>query len=222
MISGTNLRASLVTAALIVVSAFASALTPVYGQSRAQPSASTHDAKLAQQVMSGLASVRVARADFVEKKYVRLLNAPVESSGTLTYTAPDRFEKMTMKPITERMSVAGDMVIVEKNQPSGAKKEQRLFIGQHPALAAVVDGMRGALAGNLALLQQNFNMTATGEVARWRLKLVPSDASQFAYVPAINITGRNDFIDTIEIMQADGDRSVMTMSPSSASRSASQ
>jgi hypothetical protein len=138
MISGTNLRASLVTAALIVVSAFASALTPVYGQSRAQPSASTHDAKLAQQVMSGLASVRVARADFVEKKYVRLLNAPVESSGTLTYTAPDRFEKMTMKPISERMSVAGDMVIVEKNQPSGANSSVNIPLSPQWSMACAV------------------------------------------------------------------------------------
>lgn len=173
--------------------------------------AQTHDAALLQTVMSRLASVKAAKATFVERKYVKLLTAPVESSGTLTYAAPDRFEKFTAKPVSERMTVQGDTVTLDQ---IAKKKQQRLFIGQHPALAAIIDGMRGALSGNLGALQQNFNVVASGDSgngARWKLKLVPSDAAQYAYVHTIHVSGRDDFIETIEIVQSDGDRSVMTM-----------
>lgn len=174
-------------------------------------SAQTHDAALLQMVMGRLANVKAAKANFVERKYVKLLTAPVESSGTLTYAAPDRFEKFTAKPVSERMTVQGDTVTLDQ---IAKKKQQRMFIGQHPALAAIVDGMRGALSGNLGALQQNFNVVASGvsgDSARWKLKLVPSDAAQYAYVHTIHVSGRDDFIETIEIVQSDGDRSVMTM-----------
>jgi outer membrane lipoprotein-sorting protein len=180
--------------------------------------AQSTDAKLLQSVMTRLANVKTAEAKFVERKYVKLLAAPVESSGTLSYAAPDRFEKFTAKPIAERMSVKGDTVTLEQ---VAKKKQQQLFIGQHPALAAIVDGMRGALTGNLGLLQQNFAVTAAGDEKRWKLKLVPSDASQYAYVHTIHVTGRDDFVESIEIVQSDGDRSVMTMTPTSPSPSPS-
>jgi Outer membrane lipoprotein carrier protein LolA-like len=172
-------------------------------------SAPLHDAALLQTVMGRLAGVKTAKANFVERKYVKLLTTPIESSGTLTYAAPDRFEKFTAKPVSERMTVQGDTVTLDQ---IAKKKQQRLFIGQHPALAAIIDGMRGALSGNLGALQQNFNVIASGDNARWKLSLVPSDAAQYAYVHTIQVSGRDDFIETIEIVQSDGDRSVMTMS----------
>jgi Outer membrane lipoprotein carrier protein LolA-like len=170
--------------------------------------AETSDAALLQTVMGRLAAVKTAKASFVERKYVKLLAAPIESTGTLTYAAPDRFEKFTMKPVSERMTVQGDTVTLDQITK---KKQQRLFIGQHPALAAIIDGMRGALSGNLGALQQNFNIIASGDGARWKLKLVPIDAAQYAYVHTIHVSGRDNFIETIEITQSDGDRSVMTM-----------
>jgi hypothetical protein len=166
------------------------------------------DAKLLQSVMSRLAAVKTAKADFVERKYVKLLTKPVESSGTLIYAAPDRFEKFTAKPIAERMVVQGDTVTLDQ---IAKKKQQRLFIGQHPALAAIIDGMRGALSGNLGALQQNFAIRASGDNQRWKLSLTPSEASQYAYVHTIHVSGRDDFIEAIEIVQSDGDRSVMSM-----------
>ena len=71
--------------------------------------------------------------------------------------------------------------------------------------------MRGALSGNLPQLQQAFSIKASGTNARWKLRLVPLEANQYAYIHAVDVTGRDDFIESIEILQSDGDRSVMSM-----------
>jgi Outer membrane lipoprotein carrier protein LolA-like len=159
-------------------------------------------------VMNRLAAVKSAKADFTEKKFVKLLNAPVESAGVLIYTAPDRFEKHTKNPVEERMTVERDTVTLDN---VAKKKKQQIFIPQFPALAAIVDAMRGALSGNLPQLQQAFSIKASGTNVRWKLHLVPLEANQYAYIHAVDVAGRDDFIESIEILQSDGDRSVMSM-----------
>ena len=56
----------------------------------APASAADNNDVLLTSVMNRLAAVKSANADFTEKKFVRLLDAPVESTGVLIYTAaPD-------------------------------------------------------------------------------------------------------------------------------------
>ena len=171
-------------------------------------SAADNNDALLTSVMNRLAAVKSAKADFTEKKFVRLLDAPVESTGVLIYTAPDRFEKHTKNPVEERMTVERDMVTLDN---VAKKKKQQIFIPQFPALAAIVDAMRGALSGNLPQLQQAFSIKASGTHQRWKLHLVPREPNQYAYIHAVDITGRDDFIESIGIRQSDGDRSVMSM-----------
>jgi len=55
-------------------------------------------------LMRDLAQVKSARAKFSERKHVAILNAPLDSSGTLIYTAPGRLEKHTLAPRQESIA----------------------------------------------------------------------------------------------------------------------
>src|SRR5688500_13261361 len=50
------------------------------------------------ELMQSLAQVKSAKGRFVERKYLAILNAPLELSGTLSYSAPGRLEKHTLAP----------------------------------------------------------------------------------------------------------------------------
>src|SRR6478736_4239611 len=65
------------------------------------------------QLMQSLAKVRSAHATFIEKKYLSMLDRPVESSGELFYEAPDQLEKKTVKPKPETLKRDGNAVTVE-------------------------------------------------------------------------------------------------------------
>ena len=56
-------------------------------------------------------------------------------------------------------------------------------------------------------------MALEGTEARWRLLLRPLDPAAAALVERVEIAGSGARVATVEIFQADGDRSVMTITP---------
>src|SRR4051794_16348032 len=59
-------------------------------------------------LMTELAKVGHAQAQFIEQKHMKVLKTPLESTGTLTFDPPDRMVKRTLKPKPETMIVEAD------------------------------------------------------------------------------------------------------------------
>jgi len=156
------------------------------------------------QLMRGLAQTRSSHASFVEKKFIAMLDKPVESSGELFYSAPDHLEKRTLKPKAESMTVDAGSLIIER----GRRKHQ-LQLQDYPELAAFIDSIRGTLAGDRKALERNYRLNLDGSAEHWTLHLLPTDEKMLAVVRRIRITGVRDAVRSIEISQADGDSSLM-------------
>ena len=161
------------------------------------------------ELMQGLAQVRKTSASFVERKYLRILTEPLESSGTLDYTAPSRLEKNTLLPRAESMILDNDKVTLEDK----AKRQRRTFdLRAQPALRPFVESIRATLAGDLATLQRYYTIALQGDSDRWRLVLTPRESRMRAAVTEIRIAGSGTWVGSIEIVEPTGDRSVMTIS----------
>ena len=157
-------------------------------------------------LMQGLSEVRQSRARFVEKKYLKVLKSPIELSGTLTYTRPGRLEKRTLKPKPEALVVDGDRLTIE----NPARKQRRVLkLQDYPALWGFVESIRATLAGDLKALERFYRVELEGAEARWQLYLVPRERSMNEVISLVRIDGKHARIDTIEIQEARGDRSVM-------------
>lgn len=159
-------------------------------------------------LFDSLAKERPGRAAFQEKKFLALLDRPVESSGELVFTPPDRLEKRTLAPRPESLTVDRELVTLER-----AGKRQTLALREHPQVAVLIEGIRGTLAGDLASLTRTYSAALDGSAARWRLVLRPLDPSLGTLVERIEIAGSQAQVRSVAIFQADGDRSVMTISP---------
>ncbi|MFN3569570.1 MAG: LolA-related protein [Polaromonas sp.] len=160
------------------------------------------------QLMQGLAQNKSGRASFVEKKYIALLDKPVESSGELLYTAPDRLEKRTFKPRPESMLIESGTLTVERN-----KRRMTLRLQDYPELVAFTESIRGTLAGDVAALRRVYNLELEGSEERWTLILRPVETRMLEVVQRIRIGGSRAEVKTIEIEQTDKDRSVMVIAP---------
>lgn len=156
------------------------------------------------QLMQGLAQNKSGRASFVETKYIALLDKPVESSGELLYTAPDRLEKRTLKPRPESMLIESGNLTVERG-----KRRMVLRLQEHPELAAFTESIRGTLAGDAVALKRIYNLDLEGSEERWTLTLRPVETRMLEVVQRIRIAGSRAEVKSIEIEQADKDRSVM-------------
>lgn len=159
-----------------------------------------------QQLMRELGAVRRSQARFVERKYLKVLNAPLELRGTLTYVAPGNLEKRTLSPKPETMTVEGDRLTIE----SPARNERRtLRLQDYPVLWAFVESIRSTLGGDIAALERFYRVELEGGRTRWRLYLVPRDPDMRAVISLINIGGSRERVERIEVQETRGDRSVM-------------
>jgi hypothetical protein len=166
-------------------------------------------------LMTALAARGNANATFTERRYVPVLDAPVQSSGTLRFVAPDRLEKHTLQPRAESLVLAGDQLTLQQGQ-----RTRSLALTDLPDSGLAINSLRGTMAGDLAALRRGWNVTLFGERRIWTLSLTPLSAPVAQYIESVLIEGRQDQIDRIEIRQADGVRSVMQIEPVPAARSA--
>jgi hypothetical protein len=158
------------------------------------------------QLMQTLARARSERATFSEKKFIALLDAPVQSSGELYYAAPDRLEKRTLKPKAESMVLEQGTLTIERG-----RQKHRLQLQEYPELAAFIDSIRGTLAGDRKALERNFRLHLDGSAEQWTLQLFPLDKKMLAVVERIRMTGVRDAVRSVEVNQADGDSSLMVI-----------
>jgi hypothetical protein len=159
-----------------------------------------------QQLFAQLAKDRPGRATFHERRFMALLDRPLESTGELAFTPPDTMEKRTLTPRPEVVRVDRERVTLER----GGRK-QSLGLRENPAVAVLVDGVRATLAGDLDALTRAYSAGLDGSPGRWRLTLRPLDAAATQLVERIEISGAGARVGKVEILQADGDRSVMTI-----------
>lgn len=162
-----------------------------------------------EQLMQNLAQVKSARSKFAERKYLAILNAPLDSSGTLTYTAPGRLEKYTLSPKPETLVLDKDKLTIEY----GDRKQRRtLMLQDYPFIWALVESIRSTLAGDLQTLTRFYQASLEGSAEKWHLSLKPAEPTMQAVVKEIHIGGIRNQIRMIEIIEAEGDRSIMTIS----------
>jgi hypothetical protein len=155
-----------------------------------------------------LAQKKTGKATFVEKKYMGILDKPLESSGELAFEAPDRLEKRTLKPRPEAMLLEGDKLTLTLYD----KRPLNLRLQDHPEVAALVESIRGTLSGDQAALEKNYAINFTGVQGKWQMTLTPVQKAVAKVVRQIHIGGADANIKTITFEQVDGDRFEMTIS----------
>jgi hypothetical protein len=158
------------------------------------------------QLMALLAQRKQGEVKFTETDYLKVLDQPVKSSGVLIYRAPDHLEKRTVAPRKESMILQGDQLTVQRGH-----RTRQIQVSAYPQVAPYVDAIRDTLAGNEAGLEKVFKVGFSGTRQEWKLELVPLDEGAARKVRRVEIAGGSDVIRSVEILQADGDRSVMTL-----------
>jgi len=164
------------------------------------------------ELMQMLGQKKSGTASFVEKKYIAMLKQPLESSGELAFTAPDRLEKHTLKPKPESMILQGNTLQLERSDG----RKLNVTLSDRPELAAFVESIRATLSGDRSALEHFYTLALNGSADQWQMELIPSQPRMLKVISRIRIAGQRAQVRTIEFQQADGDRSEMTITPTSA------
>ena len=157
-------------------------------------------------LMRLLAQQTGGHARFTETKTMAVLDKPVVSRGELVFSPPDRLEKNTLSPKPEALLVERDQVTMTRGGQT-----RRLRLTDYPEVLTIIEAVRGSLLGDRSRLERYYKLELGGTARQWRLTLTPTEARMQRWVSKIVVEGRSAQIDTIETQQADGDRSLMSI-----------
>jgi len=155
-----------------------------------------------------LGGVKSGEATFVETRRIEMIDRTLQSSGRLSFKAPDSFVRETLKPRQEKLAVDGNTLTM-----SLGDRSRTMQLDASPEAAVIVEAIRGTLTGNRNTLERLFETTVSGDARAWTLKLVPRDLRLRGQVSAVEVSGRDAMTREVKVQLADGDRSVMTIEP---------
>ena len=158
------------------------------------------------ELMGALANNTHGAATFTEMKYLSILDEPVESSGELLFVPPDRLEKHTLKPRIEALVLKGEVLTVE-----GPLQNHGLSLKDYPEVGGMIEGIRATLAGDRRALERLYRLGLEGGSDRWTLVLTPLDTRLVRLIDRIRMEGTGGELRKVEIWQAEGDHSVMSI-----------
>jgi outer membrane lipoprotein-sorting protein len=164
-------------------------------------------------LMALLGRVRSGEATFVETRRVEMLDRTLMSSGRLSFRAPDTFVRETLKPRHEKLAVDGNTLTMTMGERS-----RTMQLDASPEASVIVEAVRGTLTGNRGALERLFEATVSGAPERWTLELVPRDLRLRGQVQSVRIAGREATVREVQVLLADGDRSLMTIEPAAGAR----
>ena len=108
-----------------------------------------------------LGRVQSGEATFVETRRIEMLDRTLQSSGRLSFKAPDSFVRETLKPRHEKLAVDGNTLTM-----SLGERSRTMQLDASPEAAVIVEAVRGTLTGNRATLERLFETTVSGDAAR--------------------------------------------------------
>ncbi len=150
---------------------------------------------------------RVDRAEVAYQERVEsgLIDTAIGTRGHLLYQAPDRIR---------RMSDDGDGFVLEGERMQLIRDNQvanELIVSEIEPLAALVGALRATFAGDLAALQANYRLDYGATEQAWTLDLAPRAMALSPLFQRIRIVGNGATIETIEMLEANGDRRTLQM-----------
>ena len=167
-----------------------------------------------QQLSEQLAKPEVIHGQFIQEKHLRALPQPLLSKGSfvlaknhgllwLLKTPLQQDYRITANGIARRDGNAWQLL---PNKSAGAE-QNRLFLTM--------------LQGDSSGLQRNFELALSGDAQQWKLTLTPRSLLLKQVFNQINING-GELVQTIELLETQGDSTVLRMQDSIANQPLSE
>ena len=161
-----------------------------------------------QQLSEQLAKPEVIHGQFIQEKHLRALPQPLISKGRFVLAKNHGLLWLLKTPLQQDYRISakgiarrdGDGWQLLPNKSAGAE-QNRLFLA--------------VLQGDSSGLQRDFELALSGDAQQWKLTLTPRSVLLKQVFNQINIDG-GALVQTIELLETQGDSTVLRMQDSTA------
>lgn len=152
-------------------------------------------------LLSHMATTSGVVAEFREIKTLKLLDAPLETRGTVYFAPPDKLARVTREPAETRLVLDGNRLRFQ--DAAGARD---IDLAENPVARAFSDNLIVLWRGDKAALERIYALDFHADGARWQLELTPRNAPLDRFVRAIDMKGDGAVMKEMEVVEVDGDR----------------
>lgn len=170
------------------------------GKQAKSAKAKSKEVESAKVLLDRFASLKAFSASFVEKKHLRVLAMPIETSGSVRYTAPDVLLRTTKRPATR-------LVIDSKSlsYQDGVSKKDLPLDKKHPA-RAFVQIFLDLVRGDRGAIEKSFQVEFARVESEWELTLTPLNTKAMGAIKSIKLRGKGLLVSWMQIIDRHGDR----------------
>lgn len=159
---------------------------------------------LAQSLLANMAKPPPVSTPFIEVSYRGVLDRPIIVSGTMQWLGGANLRREVVKPFTATATIDAHELTVQR----GHGEVHRTPLARAPQVGAMLAGFRALLGGDVATLQQDFDVSAQGGQAHWVVTLAPRSDALKRQLASIVIDGRDDAPRCLTVNDANGDTSI--------------
>lgn len=157
------------------------------------------------QIQKMVARPVVLCGEFDQQKTLVGLKKPVRSTGRFCEVVDKGVLWNTLTPFASALRLSRDEIV----QSQGDRVTSRLSARDEPTVGVISDLLFSVLAGDFARLKSGFKIDATAQATSWSAKLVPKESGMRRVISAIELGG-GEYVQKITMIEASGDRTVIT------------
>jgi len=160
-------------------------------------------------MLAARAGIHESAATFTQERRIRYLREPVSSTGRLRFVAPDHLEMIVESPHPESFIYENGVLTIDG---ADQEVEKQISVESNVMLSAMFAGLVGTLSGNEIELRRAFFIDFHADACQWRMTLVSKSKRVLEKIREIGLKGKDHHIEEAEILQSNGDRSILTIS----------
>jgi hypothetical protein len=153
------------------------------------------------ELLGHMATTRGVVAEFREVKLLALLDAPLETRGTLYFVPPDKLARVTQSPAKTRLLLSGDHMRFEDEAGTND-----IDLSANPVARQFANNLMVLWRGDRAALEAIYKLEYSADGALWKLSLAPKSAPLDRFITSIRIAGDGPAIRDMDLLETDGDR----------------
>ncbi len=167
-----------------------------------------NEAQVKQQIGAVASSLRSMQCDFVQTKYLKMLNDKMVSKGKMYYQQSNKLRWEYTSPYTYTFVLNGSKVLISKGS-----RNDVINVNQSKVFKEIARIMMNSVVGKCLSDEKDFKVTLTGSSAEYVATLYPQQKQmkQMFQTIILHFDRQKSTVSKVELVEKKGDRTVIEL-----------
>lgn len=170
--------------------------------------AQQNETQIKQKINQTASSIKTMQCDFVQTKYLRMLNNNLVSKGRMYYQQSNRLRWEYLSPYTYTFIINNDKVLLKNSQ-----RKDIVDIQQNKLFKEIARIMMNSVLGNCLNDEKSFKSSISVSGGEWVATLLPQrkEMKQMFQKIVLHFSQKQAMVTQVELTEKNGDKTVINL-----------